>query len=366
MYILHVSTALSWRGGEQQIAYLIQELLQYQNLQQHILCAKDSAMQHYCQQQNLPHTVCKKISSFNPIFAYALHQLSKKAACIVHLHDAHAHNLAVLAALLFNNKATWVLSRKVDFKINNNFFSRYKYNHKNIAKILCVSKKIKKILEPAINQKKKLCVIYDGIDTNKFKPENKNNNLLKNQYNIPIKQILIGNVAALAPHKCYFTFIDTAKVLIENKLNAIFFIIGEGNERHAIEKYIEKINLQKHIILTGFRKDIPLILPELDYFLCTSSTEGLGSSILDAFACQVPVVATNAGGIPEIVIHNKTGLLSPVYAHQSLANNILYLINNKHIKQKIVQNAATFVQQFDKKFTAQQTYKCYQQVLYSK
>ena len=74
--------------------------------------------------------------------------------------------------------------------------------------------------------------------------------------------------------------------------------------------------------MTGFRKDIPKILPELDIFLFSSKTEGLGTSLLDAFACQVPVVATNAGGVPELIIHEKTGLLSPTKDPQSLAKNV--------------------------------------------
>ena len=72
-------------------------------------------------------------------------------------------------------------------------------------------------------------------------------------------------------------------------------------------------------------EDIYEILPELDIFLMTSKTEGLGSSILDAYACKVPVVATIAGGIPEIVLHEKTGLLTEI---QKL--NIGYILSHTY------------------------------------
>ena len=88
---------------------------------------------------------------------------------------------------------------------------------------------------------------------------------------------------------------------ILNNENAHFVIIGKGPMENEIKSFSSKLKCSKNIHFVGFRNDVPDILGELNVFLITSKTEGLGTSILDALAAKVPVVATRAGGIPEII-----------------------------------------------------------------
>ncbi|MFI5164697.1 MAG: glycosyltransferase, partial [Bacteroidia bacterium] len=274
MKLLHVSTPLSWRGGEQQLAYLLEGAPQNE-MKQMVLCPAGSVMEVFCKKRSIQHVVFSK--GFLPDLF-----LAKKIAVIcreqninlVHLHDSHAHTAAVLSCMLFQNKAPLILSRKVDFPIGGNLFSAYKYNHSSIKKIICVSEKIKEIIAPAIRNQSLLAVVHDGIDLEKFAFQK--SNILRKEYRITDDELLVANVAAIAPHKDHFTFVDTAEFLLKKKFKAMFFIIGDGPERKQIEKYITGKNLQKQVILTGFRNDIPQILPEIDIFLFTSKTEGLG------------------------------------------------------------------------------------------
>lgn len=97
MRILHISTARSWRGGEQQIAYLIAELAQ-QNTQQFVVCIKDAPFYHWCLANNIPVKGLKKRSSLDLSFASSLKKFSQKnKVAIWHAHDAHAHGFAVYA-----------------------------------------------------------------------------------------------------------------------------------------------------------------------------------------------------------------------------------------------------------------------------
>ena len=121
--------------------------------------------------------------------------------------------------------------------------------------------------------------------------------------------------------------------------------------------------MQKHILFLGFRQDIPEILPELDAFLITSETEGLGTTILDAFACRVPVVATAGGGIPEIVKHNQTGMLAAVHDADTLATHILNVLTVDTLRSRLVANATEFLQEFTKEKTAHKTLAVYQEIL---
>lgn len=363
MNILHLSTAYTWRGGEQQIAYLMHALQTYSNVQQHLVCTAASEMEKYCLQHQLSHTAIRKVSPFNLYFAYRLKKICQaKSIDMVHLHDPHAHNLAVLSADFFKNKTPLVLSRRVDFRVRDNRFSLYKYNHPQIERILCVSDAIRHIMQPAIKDTQKLVTLHSGIDLNRFKQQSPKG-ILKKNYQVPDQKLLIGNVAALAPHKDYPTFIQTAALLLKKGVAAHFFIIGEGKERAMIEAYIAEKQLQEHITLTGFRNDIESILPELDIFLITSETEGLGTSILDAFACRVPVVATKAGGIVELVEHEETGLLADVKNVEALAKNVLRLVENEALKKRLVMNAFKKVQYFSTENVGRKTYEIYKTIL---
>ena len=361
MNVLHVSTPLSWRGGEQQLAYLLEELPSNE-VNQMVVCPESSAMEEYCKKKSVLYFTFKKGFLSDLFLAKQIaHVCREQKIDLVHLHDSHAHTAAVLSCTVFQNKTPLVLSRKVDFPIGGNIFSSYKYNHPSIRKIICVSEKIKEIVTPEIHNKLLLSVVYDGIDLAKFTFQNAH--VLRKQYNVPEDELIVANVAAIAPHKDYFTFVDTAELLLRKNFKAKYFIIGDGPERKTIEKYIADKNLQEKIILTGFRNDIPQILPKVDIFLFTSKTEGLGSSILDAFACRVPVVATAAGGVPEIVIHEKTGLLSPVNSPDQLAENVLRIYADSNLRNTLVENAAQFVRNFSKSNTAKKTFEIYKEVL---
>ncbi len=351
--VLHIATARSWRGGEQQVAYLTGELAK-KNITQYVLCTEGSPMEIYCRENNISFYTCVKQSSIDISYAWKIRQLCKsKNITLIHTHDSHAHTFAVFAAIL-GNKCNIVVSRRVDFAVSKGPFSKYKYNHPDVKRIICVSEKIKTLTQPAVEDVEKLVTIHSGIDFSRFK-NSVPRKLLHIQYKVPDNARLIGNVAALAPHKDYATFINTVFLLRDKLPDAYFFIIGEGDERAKIESLIKEKNLQVRIILTGFRHDIPEILPELDVMLITSETEGLGTAILDAFACNVPVIATAAGGIPEIVIHEQTGLLASVGDSAGLAEQVMRIFNDDLLKQNLIKGATNHLALFTKEVTASRT-----------
>ena len=96
-------------------------------------------------------------------------------------------------------------------------------------------------------------------------------------------------------------------------------------------KQVKEIDVEDIVYFLGFREDVPQILASLDLFVLTSYQEGLGSSILDAMACRLPVVATQVGGIPEVVVHEETGLLVPPRRSISLAKAILRIYENREL-----------------------------------
>jgi glycosyltransferase involved in cell wall biosynthesis len=117
--------------------------------------------------------------------------------------------------------------------------------------------------------------------------------------------------------------------------DARFVIAGEGELRPALERQIKEHRLEKHVLLAGFRPDVLSVHKAFDLFVMSSVTEGLGTSLLDAMACAKPVVATTAGGIPEVVVDGETGLLVPPRDHHALADAIVRLLNDAGLRARL-------------------------------
>lgn len=360
--VLHISTERSWKGGEQQIAYLIDEL-ESLGVKNYIACDKDSVFETYCIKKGWPYHAFKLHTSFSISAARKISIICKKYDIdIIHLHGSVGHTLGVMSTY-FGHSAKLVLSRRVDYPVKNNLLSKFKYNHAKIAKIISVSSAIKKIMDARLNDKNNCIVIHDGINPARFN-NIKNKGNIRKRFKVEDNTVIIGNTSALADHKDYYTFINTAEYLLDKELNAIFIIVGDGPERLGIEKYIKAKGLEDKIKLLGFVDNIPEILPEFDVFLMTSKTEGLGSSILDAFACGVPVIATNAGGIPEAVINENTGLSAEVKDYTSLGEQVIRLLNDDSLRLKIVKNAREhLLTNFTTKKTGEKTFKVYNEII---
>lgn len=361
MKVLHLVSEKSWRGGEQQVAYLLEEL-QLQGTACYVACRKNTPFEVYCRQQQVPHIALPFANEFDLLTAYKVKRYCQQQQIdLVHAHSGHSHAISVWAHLLGNNIPI-ILSRRVDFPVKDNALSRFKYNYKGIRRIICVSDKIKEVVSESLHHPELCVTVHSGIDMSRFENSRKHQ-LLHQAYNLPASQKLIGNISAIALHKDYFTFVDTAALLLQQRQDLTFFIVGDGPLHEQVEAYVQEKGLQQHIIFTGFRKDIPQLMPELDVLLVTSETEGLGTTILDAFSCHTPVVATAAGGIPEIVRHGQTGLLAPVKDANTLAGHVKQLLNTPPLGKQLTENAYQLALTFTKEHTAHKTAAVYKEVL---
>lgn len=362
MKVLHLSSEKGWRGGEQQIAYLIAELSKL-GVKNYVAARKGSAFETYCINHDIIVFPLPFKNSLDLQTALAVKTISHEYRIeLIHMHSSKSHGIGVLSAV-FGNKIPLVLSRRVDFVPNQNWFTKWKYDHPSIKRVLCVSGKINEIMHRYLRRPEKSVTVHSGVDLSKFNRSGSIRNKLRDEFSIQDHHWIIGNSSALEAHKDYFTFIKTIEILQKKNIPIHAFIIGTGSLENALKTYVEQLSLQQHITFTGFRNDIHEILPSLDIFLMTSNEEGLGTSVLDAFLAGPAVVATAAGGIPEMVIHERTGLLAPVGDATALAMQIERLIKNGELKNRIVSGAAEKVKDFSKESTASKTFAIYQEVL---
>ena len=152
---------------------------------------------------------------------------------------------------------------------------------------------------------------------------------------LPHQAPLVGNVAALTPHKGQRHLVEAAALVVRQVPDARFIIAGGGELRESLERQIKEHRLEKHVMLTGFRPDALSLHKAFDIFVMSSITEGLGTSLLDAMAAARPIVATSAGGIPEVVRDGVTGLLVPPRDHAAMAAAIVRLLNDPALRDRM-------------------------------
>lgn len=152
------------------------------------------------------------------------------------------------------------------------------------------------------------------------------------------------------------------KVLEKHRVRLV--LVGDGPERSMAEKYCRDNNLMKHVLFVGKQDNLPDLLSCADVLLLPSETESFGLVALEAMSCEVPVVATQVGGLPEVVVHGETGYLAPVGAVDVMAGYCLQIIEDRNLRRKLGQaGRQRAVDVFDQKKIVPLYEKFYEKVL---
>ena len=336
--VVHLSSAVEWRGGEQQMLYLWQGL-EVKRVNQWIWVPSGQVERKLLREK----VILKKLFFRQPWFlidALRLWYFCKKNKIdLIHAHDSKAHSLAYLSGSLLGLKTPVIVHRRVDNHIKRTFITKKKYLYTQLKKIICVSSNIKRVVDANLPEtREKSVVIYSGVP--KPEPTHRNKRTMRDQLSIGKNEVLVGNISALDYHKDPHTFFDLAKKMIGEGFEGKFLWIGGGEplKIELTERVLES-GLEKQILFTGYLENAKTYLHELDVFLFTSSSEGLGTTVLDAMISKVPVVATAGGGVPELISHENTGILVPVGDLDGLSEGIKSILSGHKEREKIIEAA---------------------------
>jgi L-malate glycosyltransferase len=224
-----------------------------------------------------------------------------------------------------------VASRRVDFHLKSNAFSRWKY--RQVDCFIAASDAIRQMLTADGIPPERTVTVHEGIDVDGIVAARRVD--VHATFWLPHHAPVVGNVAALVPHKGQRYLIEAAHLVVQQMPDVRFVILGEGELREPLERLIREHHLEKHVLLPGFRTDVIGCMKGFDVFVMSSVTEGLGTSLLDAMACARPIVATRAGGIPEIVDDEVTGLLVPPRDAVALSQAIIRALEDERWRARI-------------------------------
>jgi len=326
MFSLHVDTARSWRGGQNQVLLTVNGLREIG--QRAALVAHPAGELRRRASEGLELIPIAPRTEVDLTAAWRLSRVVRKLRPdVVHAHDPHGVAMAALALSFAGGAPAPVLvaSRRVDFHLKGNSLSRWKY--RQVDCFITASEAIRQMLVADGIPSSRTVTVHEGIDVEHAEAAARVN--LHEAFWLPHHAPIVGNVAALVPHKGQRYLVDAAHLVVQEVPDARFVILGEGELREHLERQVREYRLEKHVLLPGFRTDVLGCIKGFDLFVMSSVTEGLGTSLLDAMACGKPVVATDAGGIPEVVDQGVTGTLVPARDPRTMATAIVELLSDE-------------------------------------
>lgn len=222
-----------------------------------------------------------------------------------------------------------------------------------IDKYIAVSKAVKNFLV----QKQKIknenvAVIPNAVNTSIFKKiyEDENRIINRSKFGIKEEEIIIGTVARLELQKGHTYLLQAAKLCIEENRNIKFLLVGDGSLRQKLICESKDLGILENVIFMGWRTDIPELMRCMDIFLLPSLWEGMPLVVLEAMSTGIPVIATKVSGTPEIIHHNKNGLLIEPKNIGDMYEKLKYLIKNSDERHRLSMNAQIYI---NESFTAE-------------
>lgn len=355
--ILHINTAGTWRGGEKQTFYLV-SVLNRQGYNALCVCQKDSPLYHKLLERRLPCLPLKMRSEFDIAAAWRISLLARKTGTgIMHMHTAHAHSLGFISSMFFRVPVN-IVSRRVDFRLKKNILSRLKYKYPE--GYITVSNAIRNILIEDGIPAEKITAVYSGVDFEVYKDID--GAYPGKEFSISKKKVKFVNVAALTDQKDHETLLRAAGILKNKFRDFILIIAGEGELKAGLLKLREQLSLEEHVVFAGFREDALNFIAFGDIFIMSSRWEGLGTSIIDAMALRKPVIATNTGGIPELITNNRNGKLAAKENPQALADAMFELASDRKLRKRLGDRAFKDAHDFSIGKTVEETIRIYREL----
>ncbi|MGB9735985.1 MAG: glycosyltransferase [bacterium] len=293
--------------------------------------------------------IVKKNWMHIPIGFYKLYKLLKK------------ENYEILNTWLFHASVAGIFINKF-VKIPCVVESRqyadlmYKYNLKirqtldriashEVDHIIACSDGVKKVL---MNYERvepwKITVIYNGTEINKFKPRNiEQRQQIKEKLKVGDK-IVLTFTAHLRPAKGHQYLLEAISKIKNQYPNIVLFLIGDGILMNELTTITKQLDIENNVRFWGYRADIPNFLSATDIYVHPSVEEGFGIAIIEAMAAGLPVIATNVGGIPEIITNGVNGILVPPENPQALADAIVELIEHPDRRKILSEKARQYVE----------------------
>jgi glycosyltransferase involved in cell wall biosynthesis len=327
---LHIDTARDWRGGQRQVIDTVSGLRSAG--ERAVLVAHPDGELMRRMSEGLDLVPLAPRSDIDLSAAWRLSRLVKSTPPdVIHAHDSHAVAMAATALAIAAPapRPPLLASRRSEFRVDRSSFSRWKYSQ--VDGFVVASGAIRDRLVGDGVPRAKIAVVIPGVDVDRIQHAPAAN--VHAEFWLPTHAPLVGNVAALVPHKGHHDLVEAAALVVRDIPDARFVIVGGGELRPQLEKQIRDRHLERHVFLAGFRTDVIELTKGFDVLASSALVEGTSMAILDGMAAAKPVVATAAGSVPELVVDGKTGFVVKPRDSAALAERIVELLRSGERRQ---------------------------------
>jgi len=319
--VLQVDAGREWRGGQNQVRLLTRELRRHPEVDQLLVTRDTGPLAARARVEGVPVTGVTWDMGLDPRAWWGLVRAGRGwRPDIIHVHESHALSLAVWARRWIRPTPRIVAHRRVDFHIR-------PHGHWFAADaIVAVSDAVRRVLMADGVDGSRVSVIADGIDPDEVRtaadapPARR----FRAELGVADRAPLAVNVAALVGHKDQATLIRAAAAARALRPDLHWAIAGEGPLRPSLLALVESLGLTDRVHLLGYVTEVDALIRQASVFVMSSREEGLGSVVLHALALGTPVVATAAGGLPELVPAEQ---LVPVGDAARLAQRVVHMLD---------------------------------------
>ena len=198
----------------------------------------------------------------------------------------------------------------------------------------------------ALYSPENVTTIHSGVDIDRFSGTLVDNRNKKKSLGLDSRYRVVGTVGWLLPIKGPKVLLDAMKIIWQSLSDAALVYVGKGPLLEALQHQARLSGVNKKVKFLGWREDIQEILPILDIFVLPSLNEGMGRVLVEAMASGRPIIASRAGGITDLIMHEQNGLLFPPGDSKALADAILSMLKNPDRAKEMGIKGKTLCQQF--------------------
>jgi glycosyltransferase involved in cell wall biosynthesis len=199
-------------------------------------------------------------------------------------------------------------------------------------RIIAVSEHVKRdLVTYQVAAADKIQVISLGLELDPFLESASHRGAFRRELQLNGAERLVGIVGRIFPIKNHQLFLEAAALVARRDSAARFVIVGDGILRPELERQAQEAGITDRVIFTGWRRDLPGIYADLDVLAVTSNNEGTPVSAIEAMAAGCPVVATNVGGLPDLIREGETGYLVPSGDAPAVATAVLRVLHQPEV-----------------------------------
>lgn len=334
--ILHIDPERLWGGGERQVIGLL-DYLSRSGHESHLLCHPDGALVREARKIGTKvHSLrLRNDLDLGPVFSVR-RLIRHESYDIVHFHTKRAHAFSLWLGSAAPGKKR-VVTRRMDYPVRRGWYDRYLYNRR-VDGVIAISEQIAALLVAGGVRREKIRVIHSGVDPEPFAAAA----VSRGDNRAPV----IGTAAVLEERKGHRFLLEAAVELKRQGHRLKYRIAGDGSQREKLEQLAQSLGLLQEVEFLGFVSDVPAFLSSIDIFVLPSLFEGLGVAVLEAMAAARPVVASDTGGLRELVVDGETGLLAAPGDSVSLARAISKLIAERERMRAMGANGRARVEKY--------------------